>query len=86
MRITSGDELGRKMNGVWHCEQCRQVMAQWVDDSTNQYGEYIGKGSDIETKSAKKIIIDLQAMVIYINPIDDSLEKVIDMELEEYEF
>ena len=74
MRIDAYMELGRRMR-VWHCEEARPIThCVWVDDETNQYGVHDMVASNaakdwiLKTIQAKKIVIDIPALVIYINP------------------
>lgn len=47
----------------------------WVDDETAEYGQYelpLRADFPILTRRVRKIAIDQQALVVLINPIDDS--------------
>lgn len=72
MYVTGDSNIGRRINLVWECEQCKKLEnVKWVDDETNKYGIFtFNFGYHVTTIQAKKIVIDLQALVIYINPID----------------
>ena len=80
MRIEGGSYLGRQIRGVWHCEQMKRLICEWVDTDTAQYAEYNGNKwpNHMTIKQAKKILFERATMMIYINPIadEDNTEQV----------
>jgi hypothetical protein len=84
VRITGDSYLGRTIRLVWEAERCESLRdVKWVDDETNLYcryetpfrvvNNYGGTTTYIATYivSARKILIDLDALVIIINPVPD---------------
>lgn len=70
MRIEACTALGNSIQLVWHCEQCRKVVFEWVDTDTAEYCELVRRDM-ARRRQARSIVFDEQALVIYINPIDD---------------
>jgi len=72
MRIVAGTPLGCSIRSIWHCEQCREVVCEWVDLDTRKYKELFttASGEHSRTVQARNIVFDEQALVIYINPHD----------------
>ena len=75
MRITAYEPIGRSIRLVWECERCVKLTeVVWVDDETNEYATslYMRGGDSFleDIIKCKKIVIDLQALIVYINPLD----------------
>lgn len=74
MYIEGGSYLGNRIRAVWHCEQMRSVCCAWLDTDTARYGELSSDYRSVDEKQAKKIVFDPQALMIYINPLDDDAD------------
>ena len=77
MRIEACTLLGNQIRMVWHCEECRRVMCEWVDLDLALYCEWVSIGSK-RIKQARSIVFDRQCMVIFINPVDDGTTQTAD--------
>lgn len=63
---------------VWHVEECRHVSCVWVDDETNQWGDYTRPfnwhgpdGLGTTAHQARRIQIFLDRKLVLINPLAD---------------
>lgn len=74
MRLHGETPLGKEPWFVWHCELCYSPRLLWADDETNQYAELkpgreVGyRDSHFDIKQARKILINVEAHTILINP------------------
>lgn len=78
MRLDANTPLGRLKWCVWHAEWCRVLhQVLWVDDETRQWAQLdmplivVGDGVAHTVHQAKKITIDVDRLMVTINPIED---------------
>ena len=78
MRLQAGTDLGRLIWCVWHAEWCKVLhQVLWVDDETRQWSQVhtpltvVGDGFASTVHQAKKIIIDVDHLMVTINPLED---------------
>jgi hypothetical protein len=78
MRVEAGIGMGRLTWCVWHAEWCKVLChVLWVDDETMRWSQVdmplsiVGGGFATTVHQAKKIIIDVDRLMVTINPIED---------------
>lgn len=77
MRLEAGTPIAALKWCVWHAEWCKVLkLVKWIDDETMQWEQYITPYAVVngvvssEVHQAKKIIIDKDALLVTINPIE----------------
>lgn len=78
MRLEAGTDIGNLRWCIWHAEWCKVLkLVIWVDDETRQWAQfdtppgYVGDRFASTVHQAKKIIIDVDRLMVTINPIEE---------------